>query len=189
MAHLRRCFLRLSNLVRPGHEQPRRARELASHLTLIEDDFRRRGMTAEEARLAARRMFCGVEQVKDHHRDARSIPWLDDARKDVGYAVRALARNAGFTSVAILTLALGIGATTAIFSVVNAVLLRPLPYSNSDRLVRIIEHVPARNAPRGAPEDTTLMNQDEFVRWRARTKTLSHMAIYGTAQMTLTTPE
>jgi putative ABC transport system permease protein len=72
--------------------------------------------------------------------------WLDEVRRDVLYAARGLARNLGFAITAVVTLALGIGATTAVFSVVNAVLLRPLPYPDSDRLVRIVERLPARNA-------------------------------------------
>ena len=74
--------------------------------------------------------------------------WLDDLRRDISYAARSLGRNPGFTMAAVVTLALGIGATTAVFSVVDAVLLRPLPYPDSDRLVRIVERLPARGANR-----------------------------------------
>src|SRR2546428_424086 len=81
--------------------------------------------------------------------------WLDDLRRDISYAARGLARNPGFAIAAVVTLALGIGATTAVFSVVDAVLLRPLPYPDSDRLVRIVERLPARGAsgPLGRAED------------------------------------
>src|SRR6059036_2631663 len=146
---MKRFFLRMLNTVLPARADDRLAREVASHLTLLEDDFQRRGMTPEDARLAARRAFGGVEQAKDRQRDARSFVWLDDARRDVLYAVRTLRRSPGFAAVAIVTLALGIGANAAIFSVVNAVLLRSLPYKDADGLFRIFGSVPPTDNPNG----------------------------------------
>src|SRR5438445_6546125 len=110
--------------------------------------------------------------------------WLDDVRRDVSYAARVLARNPGFATAAVITLALGIGATTAVFSVVNAVLLRPLPYPDSDRLVRIVERLPARNA-NTPPGRRTAMTWTEFSEWRARTTMLSAMAYALTPPITL----
>jgi hypothetical protein len=118
---MRRFLLRLCNAVSSRHAENELARELASHLALLEDDFRRRGMTVDEARLAAKRAIGGVDRVKELHRQARSFAWLDDARNDMRYAWRTLGRNRGFTAVTVLTLALGIGMTTAIFSVVDVV--------------------------------------------------------------------
>ena len=83
MGSLRRFLLRLSNAIHPKRAEPDLARELTSHLTLLEDDFRRRGMSTEEAKLAAKRAFGGVEQAKESHRDARSFVWLDDVRRDL----------------------------------------------------------------------------------------------------------
>src|SRR5881296_3176351 len=137
MSGWRRFFLRLSNVFRSGRAEPELAREVASHLTLLEDEFQRRGMTPEDARLAARRAFGGVEQTKELQRDARSFVWLDDARRDVLYAVRTLRRSPGFAAVAILTLALGIGANTAIFSLMDALLLRRLPVPDAQQLVQV----------------------------------------------------
>ncbi|HEU0094166.1 MAG TPA: permease prefix domain 1-containing protein, partial [Vicinamibacteria bacterium] len=128
MSALRRFFLRLYNALRPGRTEPDLARELASHLTLLEEEFIRRGLTPEEARLAAVRSFAGVEQTKELYRDARSFVWLDDARRDLQYATRTLRRAPAFTAAVVLTLALGIGANTAMFSVISGVVLKPLGY-------------------------------------------------------------
>src|SRR5688572_11599793 len=141
MTRMRRFFARLATFVRSSRAEQELAREVASHLALLEDEYQRRGMTAPEARLAARRALGGIEQAKEHQRDARSFVWLEDVRQDVRHTLRGLRRTPGFATVAILTLALGIGANTAIFSVINALLLRPLPYDGSDRLVRIAEHL------------------------------------------------
>jgi putative ABC transport system permease protein len=105
--------------------------------------------------------------------------------RDVRYALRAFLSQPGFTCVAVLTLALGVGANTAIFSVVHAVLLQPLPYRDADRLVRVVEHVPAALSVTGQPERVASMAIDEFVEWRGRTRTLSHMALYAPMSMTL----
>jgi predicted permease len=138
MGFLRRSFSRFVNAVRPDGAESELAREVASHLSLLEDELQRRGLTPEEARLAARRAFGGgVEQAKERHRDARSFRWIDDARRDVRYAVRMLRRTPGFAAVAVATLALGIGANTAIFSLADAVLLRTLPVTDPGKLAAL----------------------------------------------------
>jgi predicted permease len=144
MSRLRRFLLRLCNVFRPGRPERELAREVGSHLALLEDDFRRRGLTPEEARLAARRAFGGVEQTKDLHRDAGSLPLLDNARRDVLYALRVLRSSPGFSATVVLTLALGIGANTAMFSVVNSLMLRTLPVRQPERLVLISDSIPTR---------------------------------------------
>ena len=138
MSRIRRFFLRLLNTVRPGEPERQLQREVSSHLAMLEEEFRRGGMSADDARFAARRAFHGVEQAKEMQRDARSFGWLEDARRDLVYAARTLGRTPGFTCVAILTLALGIGAVTVIYSVLRNVVLDPFPYSRSDRMVNVL---------------------------------------------------
>ncbi len=137
IAAARRLALRLVNAVRPGRTESELARELTAHLALLEDEFRRRGLSPTDAHLAARRALGGVEQAKELHRDARSFAWIDDARRDGWQMLRSLNRHRSFAIVAILTLAIGIGANTALFSAFNAIVLRPLPYRAPDQLVII----------------------------------------------------
>ena len=99
------------------------------------------------------------------------MTWLGDVPQDARYAIRSLRRSPGFASIAILTLALGIGATTAIYSVVDTILLQPLPFADSDRLVRVVENVPFGLDPSRPPIRRGLPYQD-FLEWRTRTQTL-----------------
>ena len=132
-----KTFSRLRGLVR-GRQLDRDLQEqIDAHLDEATHEFMQQGLSREEARCAALRSFGGVAQIQEVHRDMRSFAWLDDARRDVRYALRALRRTPGFAVVAILTLALAIGAATAIFSVFDVALLRPVPYENPDEIVAI----------------------------------------------------
>jgi putative ABC transport system permease protein len=137
MSALRRFLFRIRDFLRPGRAEVDLAREVAAHLALLEDEFRRRGMDPEEARRAAQRAFGGVEQAKDAQRDARSFVWLDEARRDLRLAVRTLRRAPGFTAAVVLILAMGAGANTAMFSVINGVVLKPLDYPDAERIVAV----------------------------------------------------
>src|SRR2546427_10511605 len=114
--------------------------ELQFHLDQQIEEHIAAGMDANEARSLAGRSLGGLIQVEEQCRDSLGLTLVDDLSQDVRYALRTMARNPSFTIAAVVTLALGIGATTAIFSVVDAILMRPLPYKNSGRIVRIVSH-------------------------------------------------
>jgi putative ABC transport system permease protein len=161
-AGLRRFFLRLLAFFSSGRAERELERELADHLAHLEEEYQRRGMPAGEARLAARRALGGLDRAKEGHRDARSFRWLEDARRDARHALRGLARDRGFTVAALATLAVGIGATTAIFGGINAVLLRPLPLPQPERLLFVFEAFGTSGAQRArltAPDFLDLSRQ------------------------------
>jgi len=132
-------------------------REIAAHLALLEDDYVRKGLPAEAARLAARRALGGVETTRELYQSARKFMAIDDVRRDLVQAARTLLRTPAFSIVIILLLAVGIGANTAIFSLVYDTLIRPLPYANSDRIVAIQEGATANAVTFG-----------NFAAWRER---------------------
>jgi hypothetical protein len=174
MERLRRFLLRLRNAFRPFGAEPDLAREVEAHLRLMSDDFERQGLTPEQALVAARRRFGGVEQTKDRHRDTRSFVWLDDIRHDVAYAVRTTLRSPGFALLVMTIMGLGIGANTAVFSVVNGVLLQPLAYQDPEHIVTLTTSVVGRESGpiRGQIADA------DFEDWRGQATSFDAMAYF-----------
>jgi predicted permease len=155
MTRLRMFLLRLWALLRSRRIDRDIDDEITSHLAEATDEYIRQGLSPEDARQAARRSFGGVTQTKDVYREVRTFMWLDDLPGDLRYALRTLRRARAFTAVVLLTLALGIGANAAIFSVLNGVILRPLPYPKSEQLMSVTTQYPlvgVAQFPLSAPE-------------------------------------
>jgi predicted permease len=149
--------------------------ELHSYIDQLAEDKIREGMTPEAARRAARIELGGAEQVKESVREARSGAWLDSLLQDLRYGARMLRKNPGFTAVAVLTLALGIGANTAMFTIADAAFLRPLPYSAPAQLVWINE-VPSSG-------ESTGVSWPNFIDWNRMNSVFSEMAGYRGARL------
>src|SRR2546421_942268 len=149
--------------------QPQLDEELQSHLRMAARDRVDRGQTLADATRAARREFGNVSVVREVTRDQWGAFWLDELFQDLRYAARMLRKNPGFTLVAVVTLALGIGANTAIFSIVNGVLLQPQPYVHPEQLVAV-----ARTAPRFDPP--VPVSGPNFLDWRARATQFESLA-------------
>ncbi|MEX2264809.1 MAG: ABC transporter permease [Bryobacteraceae bacterium] len=147
------------------------SQELDTHLAMLEEDKIRRGMTAQQARRAARLELGGLIQLREAHRETRGLPLVETILQDLRYTFRTLRRDAGFTIFAILIVGLGIGASSTVFSVVNALLLRPLPFHNPDRLVWI-----ANIADNGI--DEWRVQVGHLLDLRGQTKSFSDLAAY-----------
>ena len=143
--------------------------ELGAHIDLAIAENRRNGMTAEQARTAALRAFGGVTQTRESYREQRGMAWIAAVVQDIRFGARMLVKNLGFTIVAVLTLALGIGGNTAIFSIVNGVLLNPLPFPHAGQLVAVHESKP--NFARGS------ISYPNFLDWRRQNHSFSSMAL------------
>src|SRR6185503_16221904 len=152
--------------------------ELSAHLEMLVEENVRRGMSAYEARYAARRSFGGVQQIREAYQDQRGLPIVETLLQDIRYGLRMLRKNPGFAVGAVFTLALGIGANTTMFSVINAVLLRPLPYHESERLVWMTES--------GDEVANRWLSFPNFVDWRDRNDVFESMSTIRGWSLTMT---
>jgi predicted permease len=182
-------LFRLRALFRRGSLEEELDQELRFHFEQQVEKFTHQGMLPPEAKRQARLVFGGHEQVKEDCREAHGTNLIEAALQDIRYAIRVQCKNIGFFIIAALTLALGIGSSTAVFSLVNAFLLKPSPYPNADRIV-----VPWLVPPAGSAWGTDIFpwTQEQFLRLRETSKVFQHLAAFRKADFNLTgiaTPE
>ena len=151
--------------------------EMAAHIHLSIEENLGRGMSPEEARRQALIRFGGTEQAKERHREARGLAPLETLLQDLRFAYRMLRKSSGFTTIAVLTIALGIGANSALFSFINGVLLNPLPFPNANRIVSMFQEKP--NFPKGS------ISYPNFLDWRQDNRSFESIAAYRWADGTI----
>jgi predicted permease len=178
MRRLRALLLRFAGLFRNAQQRLEFTAEIESHLLAHIEDNLRLGMNAEEARRQALIKLGGMQQVKESYQQRSSLPLVETVWTDLRFAARTLRKNVGFTVVAVATLALGIGGNTAIFSIVNGVLLNPLPFPQPDRLVTLHESKP--NFEEGS------ISYPNFLDWQRDNRTFTAMAAFRRYAFSLT---
>ncbi|MGA2728044.1 MAG: ABC transporter permease [Terracidiphilus sp.] len=184
MRFLRRFLVRLANLATRRSADQRLRDELAEHLAFQIEENLHAGMSLAEARRQATLKLGAAQAIREHHHAEQSLPFIENLLFDLRYAVRMLLRSPGFSFIAIATMALGIGATTAIYSVIDATLLHPLPYPNPSELVRIVDDLPgvgAQGVGISVPEWRDLESSGIF-QSAAITGTGANVNLTGTAQ-------
>jgi predicted permease len=170
----------LGNLLRKHHIEQDLDDEVRSHVELLVDEHVAEGMHESEARRAARLQVGSPEQIKESVRDVRRGAWIEQGWRDVQYGGRMLAKSRGFTLIAVMTLALGIGANTVMFSVVDAVVIRALPYDDPDRVVVLWEDAGWAGFPKNTPAP------GNFNDWRRMNRTFADMAATASSSSSLT---
>ena len=173
MKSLRRFFTRLSASLTGRRDEDRLRSEVEEHISLLANEFQRSGMAPEEAHRQAVLKFGAVESMKEEYREQAGLPLVDNLHRDVKFALRQLRKNPGFACTAILVLAVGIGASVAIFAFVDAALLRPLPYPDPSRLVNATESIPM--FPRAN------LSWPDYLDWKARNHVFKSLDVYGYA--------
>jgi putative ABC transport system permease protein len=183
MTRLRIFLFRLWALVRSRQMDREIDDEITSHLAEATEEYVQQGLSPEEARRAARRSFGGVTQTREVYREVRSFLWLAELPRDVRYALRTLRKSPTFTMTAAATLALAIGANTTMFSVLNAVLLRPLPYRAPEQLAMLWTEDPTQNLHEGR---SALSDVEQ---WLTQSQSFADMATFDSVTTTLTAAE
>ncbi len=169
MRRLRALFLRLGGLFRKDRQEREVTAELDSHLQVHIEDNLRAGLNAAEAKREALMKLGGMEQTKENYRDRRGLPVLENLLQDLRYGVRMLRKNPGFTCVAILTLALGIAVNTAIFTAFDALVLRPRPVKDPDRLAAVFRTTPG--------EANGWLSYPDYIYYRDHSKSFSEFTL------------
>ena len=175
---LRLFFSRLLSALRQRKLDENLDAELHEHLRLLTEANVRRGMNSKEAAQAARREFGGLEQTKEAYRNAGGLAWFENFLRDARHGVRLLRRSPGFTFVTVLTLALGVGASSAMFSVVRGILLKPLPFPEPGSLVVIYLH--------GRGLDRGILGTADFLALEQRQNSFEHVAAFSPSSMGIT---
>lgn len=182
MATLREWMTRLWGTLRPGRRDDDLEQELRLHLELAAEEERRRADSPHHAERAAVMRAGAVAQSMDAVRDQRGLPWLDELTRDLRHGLRALRRSPMFTTVALATLAIGIGSTTAIFSVVNAVILRPLPYPQPDALVGVWHSAQFQ----GITSNNVRLSSTMYLTYREHNQTFENFGVWRLAAASVT---
>jgi putative ABC transport system permease protein len=177
MSQLKRFCQRLWRSVHGASADRELDREIAAHLALMEEEQRRRGLSPEHAAMAARRLFGGRDAVREHHRDERAFRWVGETSQDLRYAARWLFKRPAFTLLTGSLLALGTGANTAMFSVVEAALLRAVPYERPQELVRLFQQPEGGSRMPVAPAN--------YLDWRAQSRSFQSMSAFTGAMFKL----
>jgi predicted permease len=180
MTRLRMFLSRLSALLRARQMDREIDDEITSHLAEATEEYVRQGLSPDEARRAAQRSFGGVTQTREVYRQVQSFMWLEELPRDVRYALRTLRKSPAFTATAAATLALAIGTNTTMFSVLNAVLLRPLPYQSPKQLAMLWTEDPTENLREGR---SALWDVEQ---WRGQSQTFADMATFDSVSTLLT---
>ncbi len=181
MSTIRRWLRRLLSVVRSDRAERDLAREIDAHLQLLEDQFVAQGMSAADARFAARRAFGGVEQAKEHQRNTRSFRWLDDSRLDLKLGARMLVKYPGLTLVGGIAMAVAIAFGTAFFAFLYSYMYPTIPLDEGDRLVALENwDLAVNNEERQSLHD--------FVTWREELKTVQDVSAFRTIGRSLIVP-